>query len=219
YNILTNADFPYPTVTLSDGTAVRINQANYSALRASRNRADREAVMSAFFTSLGSFGRTLGSTMNASVQRAMFQARARKYASTLDSSLNGPNIPVAVYTRLVDGVNRHLPSFHRYLNLRKRMLGVDELHYYDLYAPLVDSVDLSYTPEEAAVHVKAAMAPLGTEYVDALARAFDERWIDWYPTSGKRSGAYSNDGAFDIHPFMLLNYNGKIGRASCRERV
>src|SRR5690606_14505877 len=166
------------------------------------------------FAALGGFGRTLGSTMNASVQRAIFQSKARKYDSTLEATLNGPNIPVAVYTRLIDGVNRHLPSFHRYLNLRKRMLGVDQLHYYDLYAPLVDSVDLSYTPEEAAVHVKAAMAPLGTEYVDALARAFDERWIDWYPTSGKRSGAYSNDGAFDIHPFMLLNYNGKYDDVS-----
>lgn len=214
YNVLTNADFPYPTVTLSDGSEVRVTQASYTALRASRNRADREAVMSSFFAALGGFGRTLGSTMNASVQRAIFQSKARKYDSTLEATLNGPNIPVAVYTRLIDGVNRHLPSFHRYLNLRKRMLGVDQLHYYDLYAPLVDSVDLSYTPEEAAVHVKAAMAPLGTEYVDALARAFDERWIDWYPTSGKRSGAYSNDGAFDIHPFMLLNYNGKYDDVS-----
>lgn len=209
YNILTNADFPYPLVRLGDGSEVRVNQANYSALRASRNRADRQAVMSAYFEALGSFNRTFGSTMNASVQRALFVARARKYASTLESTLNGPNIPVTVYTRLVDGVNRHLPSFHRYLSLRKRMLGVDELHYYDLYAPLVESVDLAYTPEQAAAHVKAAVAPLGAEYVATLDRAFAERWIDWYPTPGKRSGAYSHDGAFAVHPFMLLNYNGK----------
>lgn len=209
YNILTNADFPYPTVTLADGQQVRVNQANYSVFRASRNRADREAVMSAYFGSLGEFSRTLGWTMNASVQKAMFLAKSRKYGSTLDATLNGPNIPVSVYTRLVDGVNRHLPSFHRYLQLRKRMLGVDELHYYDLYAPLVDSVDLAYTPEEASAHVKAAMAPLGADYVAVLERAFSERWLDWYPTPGKRSGAYSQDGAFDVHPFMLLNYNGK----------
>jgi oligoendopeptidase F len=214
YNVLTNADFPFPTVTLSDGSEVKVSQANYTALRASRNRADRETVMSSFFKALGSFGRTLGSTMNASVQRAIFQAKARKYESTLEATLDGPNIPVEVYTRLVDGVNRHLPSFHRYLNLRKRMLGVDELHYYDLYAPLVDSVDLQYTPQEAAEHVKAAMAPLGPEYVNVLDRAFNERWIDWYPTPGKRSGAYSNDGAFDVHPFVLLNYNGKYDDVS-----
>ena len=209
YNILTNADFPYPSVTLADGRDVRINQANYGVYRASRNRADRETVMSAYFGALGGFSRTLGWTMNASVQKAMFLAKSRRYDSTLEATLNGPNIPVSVYSKLVDGVNRHLPSFHRYLNLRRRMLGVERLHYYDLYAPLVDSVDLSYTPAEASRHVKASMAPLGADYVAVLDRAFGERWLDWYPNPGKRSGAYSQDGAFDVHPFMLLNYNGK----------
>ena len=209
YNILSNADFPYPVVTLSDGTEVRITQANYGLYRASANRRDRESVMSAFFGALGSFGRTLGTTMNGSVQKALFFAKARHYDSSLESTLNGPNIPVSVYTRLVDGVNRHLPSFHRYLQLRKRMLGVDELHYYDLYAPLVSSVELTYTPDEAIGHIKAAMAPLGTEYVSVLDRAFKERWIDMFPTPGKRSGAYSQDAAFDVHPYMLMNYNGK----------
>ncbi len=209
YNILANADFPYPSVKLADGTEVRVNQANYSLFRASRNRRDREIVMSAFFESLGGFGRTLGTTMNASVQKAMFYTKARKYDSSLEATLDGPNIPVSVYTRLVDGVNRHLPSFHRYLALRKRMLGLDTLHYYDLYAPLVDSVDLAYTPDEAIDHIKAAMAPLGPEYVSVLDRAFGERWIDMFPTPGKRSGAYSQDAAFDVHPYMLMNYNGK----------
>ncbi len=209
YNILSNADFPYPVVTLSDGTEVRITQANYGLYRASANRRDRESVMSAFFGALGSFGRTLGTTMNGSVQKALFFAKARHHDSSLESTLNGPNIPVSVYTRLVDGVNRHLPSFHRYLQLRKRMLGVDELHYYDLYAPLVSSVELTYTPDEAIGHIKAAMAPLGTEYVSVLDRAFKERWIDMFPTPGKRSGAYSQDAAFDVHPYMLMNYNGK----------
>ena len=209
YNILANADFPYPSVKLADSTEVRVNQANYSLFRASRNRRDREIVMSAFFESLGGFGRTLGTTMNASVQKAMFYTKARKYDSSLEATLDGPNIPVSVYTRLVDGVNRHLPSFHRYLALRKRMLGLDTLHYYDLYAPLVDSVDLAYTPDEAIDHIKAAMAPLGPEYVSVLDRAFGERWIDMFPTPGKRSGAYSQDAAFDVHPYMLMNYNGK----------
>src|SRR5690606_3577192 len=114
YTILANADFPYPTVTLSDGTQVRINQANFAMYRASRNRHDRQAVMSAFFETLGGFSRTLGTIMNGSVQKAQFFAKARKYGSALEAALNGPNIPVSVYTRLVDGVNRHLPSFHRY---------------------------------------------------------------------------------------------------------
>jgi oligoendopeptidase F len=124
-------------------------------------------------------------------------------------TLDGPNIPLSVYSRLTEGVNRHLPTFHRYLGLRKRMLGLDELHYYDLYAPLVSSVNLEFTPEEAQAHVLAAMAPLGADYGAVLRRAFSERWIDLYPTPGKASGAYSQGGAYDVHPYILMNYNGK----------
>ena len=215
YTILANADFPYPTVTLADGKTARVDQAGYSELRTSGNRADRQAAMSAFFNALGGFSRTMGVTMNSNVQKSLFYSRSRKYGSNLEASLNGPNIPVSVYTRLVDGVNRHLPTFHRYLKLRKRMMGVtDDLHYYDLYAPLVASVDLRYTPEEAQEHVIGAMAPLGKEYTDVLRRGFKERWIDWYPTQGKVSGAYSNGGAYDVHPYMLLNYLGQYNDVS-----
>jgi oligoendopeptidase F len=209
YTILTNADFPYPTVTLSDGSTVTVTQANFTAFRASPNREDRQRVMAAYFQTLGRFGRTLGTTMNGSVQRALFFANARKYESSLGASLDRPNIPLSVYSRLVDGVNANLASFHRYLRLRKRMLGVSELHYYDLYAPLVGSVSLTFTPEEAQRHILTAMAPLGREYTDVLSRAFQERWIDLFPTPGKRSGAYSQGSAYDVHPYMLLNYNGK----------
>jgi oligoendopeptidase F len=215
YTILANADFPYPTITLADGRTTKVDQAGYSELRTSANRADRQAAMSAFFTALGGFSRTFGVTMNSNVQKELFYARSRKYASNLEASLNGPNIPVSVYTRLVDGVNRHLPTFHRYLRLRKRMMGVtDDLHYYDLYAPLVASVDLRYTPEEAQEHVIGAMVPLGKDYTDVLRRGFKERWIDWYPTEGKVSGAYSNGGAYDVHPYMLLNYLGQYNDVS-----
>lgn len=209
FNILSNADFPYPTVRLANGQEARLTPASFTAHRASPVRADRQVVMSAYFGALGGFSRTYGASMSASLQRAVFYAKSRKYASNLEAALNGPNIPVSVYSRLVDGVNRHLPSFHRYLNLRKRMMGLDELHYYDLYAPLVSSVNLSYSPEEAQRHIIDAMAPLGAEYVSVLKRAFSERWIDLFPTPGKRSGAYSNGGAYDVHPYMLLNYNGK----------
>jgi oligoendopeptidase F len=149
------------------------------------------------------------------VQKALFYSKTRKYPSNLEASLNAPNIPVSVYTRLVDGVNRHLPTFHRYLRLRKRMMGIaDDLHYYDLYAPLVASVNLRYTPEEAQKHVMAAMTPLGPDYTGVLQRAFRERWLDWYPTEGKVSGAYSNGGAYDVHPYMLLNYLGQYNDVS-----
>jgi oligoendopeptidase F len=215
YTILANADFPYPTITLADGNMVKVDQAGYSELRTSSNRADRQAAMSAFFTALGGFTRTFGVTMNSNVQKELFYARSRRYASNLEASLNGPNIPVSVYTRLVDGVNRHLPTFHRYLRLRKRMMGLtDDLHYYDLYAPLVASVDLRYMPEEAQEHVIGAMVPLGRDYTDVLRRGFKERWIDWYPTEGKVSGAYSNGGAYDVHPYMLLNYLGQYNDVS-----
>ena len=215
YNILSNADFPYPTVKTSDGRVVKVDQAGYSDLRTSRNREDRKAAMSAFFTSLGSFSRTFGTTMNSSVQKALFYAKSRKYESNLEATLDGPNIPVSVYTSLVDGVNRHLPTFHRYLRLRKRMMGLtDDLHYYDLYAPLVAEVDLRYTPEEAQQHVIAAMAALGADYQGVLRRAFAERWLDWFPTEGKRSGAYSQGGAYDVHPYMLLNYQNQYNDVS-----
>jgi oligoendopeptidase F len=215
YTILANADFPYPTITLADGKTVKVDQAAYSELRTSPTRADREAAMSAFFSALGSFGRTLGVTMNSNAQKALFYSRSRKYASNLEAALNGPNIPVTVYTRLVGGVNRHLPTFHRYLRLRKRMMGLtDSLHYYDLYAPLVASVNLRYTPEESQEHVIGAMAPLGKEYTDVLRKGFKDRWIDWYPTEGKVSGAYSNGGAYDVHPYMLLNYLGQYNDVS-----
>jgi oligoendopeptidase F len=209
FNIFSNADFPYPSVTLSDGRTVKLDQAAFNDLRALPNRADREKVMLAFFTSLGSFSRTYGTTMNAGVQKALFYSKARKYESALQMTLDGPNIPASVYTRLLDGVNRNLPAFHRYLKLRKRMLNVDQLHYYDLYAPLVASVKLEYTPEEAQKLVVEAVAPLGREYQSIVQRAYDERWIDLLPNEGKRSGAYSSGGAYDVHPYMLMNYNGK----------
>ena len=214
YGIIANADLPYPTVTLSDGKSVKLDQAAYNSLRALPNRADREKVMSTFFNALGSFGRTFGTTMNGQVQKVAFLSKTRKYPSALEWSLDAANIPTSVYARLVDGVNRNLPVFHRYLNLRKRMMGVDELHYYDLYAPLVASVNLTYSPEEAQKHVLAASAPLGAAYQAVLQRAYDERWIDFFPNEGKRSGAYSQGGAYDVHPYMLLNYNGKYDDVS-----
>jgi oligoendopeptidase F len=209
FNILSNADFPYPSVTLSDGRSVKLDQAAFADLRALPNRADREKVMSAFFTALGSFRRTYGTMLNGEVQKVLFFAKARRYDTALEASLDGANIPVSVYTRLVDGVNRNLPAFHRYLSLRKRILGLSDLHYYDLYAPLVGSVKLDYTPQEAQKIVVDAVAPLGMEYQSVIKQAFDSRWIDLMPSEGKRSGAYSNGGAYDVHPYMLINFSGK----------
>jgi oligoendopeptidase F len=209
YNIFSNADFPYPTVTLSDGKSVKLDSSSFNLYRAVPNREDRQKVISAFFGALGQYGGTFGSTLNGQVQANEFYAHARQYGSALEAALDGPAIPMSVYTHLVDGVNQALPTFHRYLQLRKRMMKLNELHYYDLYAPLVGSVDLTYTPEESEKHVLAALAPLGTDYVAAVKRAFNERWIDLLPSEGKASGAYSNGSAYDVHPYMLINFNGK----------
>ena len=207
--LLLNAELPYPTITLSDGRAVKLDQQTFAIVRQSPNRADRQAAMSAFFGGLGTFSQTLGSTLSGSVRASQFYAKARHYESDLAARLDASNIPVSVYSRLIEGVNRSLPSFHRYLRLRKRMIGVDALHYYDLYAPLVGSVDLSYTPEETQANIAAAVAPLGSDYVATINRAFAERWIDLLPNEGKRSGAYATGGAYDVHPYSLINYNGK----------
>jgi len=215
YNILTNADFPYPTITLSDGRTARVDPSGYAELRTLPNRADRQKAMSTFFTSLGGFQRTFGTTTNANVQRMALYAKARKYGSHLEAALDGPNIPVTVYHRLINGINRWLPSFHRYLKLRRRMMGIaDQLRYFDLYAPLVAEVQLTFTPEQAQQQILDAMRPLGGEYCDVVRRSFNERWIDFFPTTGKRSGAYSEGGAYDVHPYMLLNYLGQYNDVS-----
>jgi oligoendopeptidase F len=214
YNILSNADFPYPSMTLSDGKSVKLDSSAFTLYRGVPDRADRRKVMEAFFNALGQYKGTFGATLNGQVQANEFYAHARHYEAALDAALDGPNVPTTVYTRLVEGVNQGLPTFHRYLQLRKRMMNLPDLHYYDLYAPLVASADLSYTPEESQRHILAALAPLGAEYVSAVRRAFNERWIDLLPNDGKKSGAYSNGAAYDIHPYMLINFNGKYADMS-----
>jgi oligoendopeptidase F len=209
YGVFSNADFPFPSVTLSDGKTVKLDKAAFGLYRAVPNREDRKKVFATFFGELNKYRGTFGAQLYAEVKKNMFYARARHYSSSLERSTDGSNIPVAVYQSLVTNVNKNLPTFHRYLALRKRMMGVDTLHYYDLYSPLIGSVDLDYTVEEAEKNIVAALAPLGPEYVGTLKKAFNERWIDLYPNDGKRSGAYSQGGAYDVHPYMLLNYNGK----------
>jgi oligoendopeptidase F len=153
-SIFLNADLPWPTIKQASGAEVRLDVAGFAAARGVADRDDRRKAMEAFFGALGSYRRTIGSTLSTAVQGALFQTHARKYESTLQAALDGPNIPPSVYTALVDGVNANLPAFHRYLKLRQRILGLSELHYYDLYAPLVAGVPLDYTVEQAQDEVK-----------------------------------------------------------------
>jgi oligoendopeptidase F len=209
YGIFSNADFPFPSVTLSDGKAVKLDKAAFSLYRAVPNREDRKKVFAAYFNALNGYRRTFGTQLYAEVKKDMFYAKARNYKSALQSALDGSNIPVEVYQNLVKGVNDNLGTFHRYLALRKRMMGLSELHYYDLYAPLVKDLDLAYTYEEAQKNILASLKPLGEAYIGVARKGFAERWVDVFPTEGKRSGAYSQGSAYGVHPYMLLNYNGK----------
>ncbi|HTY60073.1 MAG TPA: oligoendopeptidase F [Bacteroidota bacterium] len=214
YGIFSNAEFPYPSVTLSDGKTVKLDKAAFTLYRAVPNREDRKKVFQAFFGKINEFRATFGTQLYAEVKKDMFYARARKYNSSVESALDGSNIPVAVYTSLVNSVNSNLGTFHRYLRLRARMMGLDQLHYYDLYGPLVKHVDIDYTYEEAEKLVLASLAPLGEDYIAVARKGFADRWLDVYPSTGKRSGAYSQGAAYDVHPYMLLNYNGKYDDVS-----
>ena len=214
YGIFSNAEFPYPSVTLSDGKTIKLNKAAFALYRGVPNREDRKKVFEAFFGKINEFRATFGTQLYAEVKKDMFYKNARHYKSCVESALDGSNIPVAVYQSLVNSVNGNLGTFHRYLRLRARMMGIDQLHYYDLYGPLVEHVDVDYSYEEAKKLVLASLAPLGEDYIGVARKGFAERWLDVYPTDGKRSGAYSQGGAYDVHPYMLLNYNGKYDDVS-----
>jgi oligoendopeptidase F len=214
YGIFSNADFPFPKVRLEDGGEVLLDQAAFGLHRRSRVRADRKQVFETFFGRLNQYRRTFGTQLYAEVRKNLFFTRARRFGSCLERALHSSNIPVSVYENLIAGVRSHLDTFHRYLDLRRRILGVEELHYYDLYAPLVQEADLHYHYEEAVEHTLASLAPLGRDYVEAARRALTSRWVDVYPNAGKRAGAYMNGHVYDAHPYMLLNYNGKLGDVS-----
>jgi oligoendopeptidase F len=214
YGVFAEADFPFPEITLADGTAVRLDKPAFSVQRASANRDDRRAAFEAYFGRLHDYRRTFGAQLYAQVKRDMFFARARNYPSCLHAALDSSNIPLDVYHSLIRHVRASLPVFHRALDLRRRLLGLEVLHYHDLYAPIVPDIDIHYAYDTASAHVLASLAPLGDDYVETVRRAFGERWIDVYPSEGKRSGAYSNGGAYDVHPYILMNYTGKYDDVS-----
>ncbi|MBW7989090.1 MAG: oligoendopeptidase F [Planctomycetes bacterium] len=214
FSVFSNAELPYPEITLSDGTAAKLTKAGYAQHRASPIREDREAVFQAFWDTFTKFKGTFGTQLYANVKKDMFYARTRGYDSSLHSSLDDNNIPTEVYLALIENVANNLDSFHRYLNLKKRMLGVETLKYSDIYAPVVKGLDLKYTFDEAKKLALDSVKPLGSSYGRVVEKAFKERWIDVYPTPGKRSGGYCNGSAYDVHPYILLNYNGQYDDVS-----
>ena len=208
HGIFTNADLQYPEITLASGEKVTLDAAAYTRYRALPDRAERDKVFKAFWTTYSKYTRTLGVSLYSQVKSHMFDKEVHKYDSCLEAALFDFNIPTSVYKQLISDVHTNLPTLHRYLELRKRMMGVDQLRYEDLYASIVKKVELAYTPEEAMEMTMAASAPLGADYVAVMKKAFDSRWIDFMPSTGKRSGAYSQ-GVYGVHPYQLLNYMGR----------
>jgi oligoendopeptidase F len=206
YNTYSNAEMPSPEITLSNGEKLTITQSEYGRYRADANRKDRELVFDAFWNNWENYKATYGEMLYGTVKNDVFYSRARHYDSSLEASLYSNNIPTDVYTSLIDNVNRNLPAFHRYLSIKKRMLGVDTLKYSDLYAPVVKDIDLKYSYNEATEIILEALKPLGSEYVATVKKAIDNRWIDVYPAPGKQTGAYSSGLDKDLHPYILLNY-------------
>lgn len=206
FGTFSNAEFPYPEINLSDGEKVRLTPTGFAKNRTNRVRKDREVVFDTFFGELGRFKQTFGEQLFAQVKKNIFVARSRNYESSLHSSLSRNNIPETVYTALIDNVNKNLDAYHRYLQLKKRMLGIDTMKYSDIYASAVKGIKLHYPVDQAKSIILESLEPLGNEYKDIVKRAFDEGWIDYYPGEGKRTGAYSTS-AYGIHPYILLNYN------------
>jgi oligoendopeptidase F len=211
--VFSNAELPFPTVKLSTGEAVRLDAAAYSKYRQLPGRDDRMTVFKAYFDLYKGFMGTYGAMLNAGVKTHVFNKEVRKFDSCLQASLFANNVPTQVYTQLISDVHANLPTLHRYLKLRQKMMGLEELRYEDLYAPLVKSVDLKYTPEQAQEMVVKGCAPLGPAYVATLQKGFDDRWVDWFPSTGKRSGAYST-GVYGVHPYQLQNFTGLYDEVS-----
>jgi len=206
YGILANADLPWPTIKLADGTETRLDQAGYTRWRAVNNRADRQAVFTAFWGKMKEYERTFGVALFSQVKTDWFNASVRKYPSSLAAALAGGNVPEAVYRTLLAETNANLPTLHRYFKLRGRMLGLTDLRYWDIYPPMV-KLEKAFPYEQAKQLTLAAVQPLGADYVADITRSFAGRYTDVYPQPGKRSGAYMSGSVHDAHPYVLLNYN------------
>ncbi len=206
YSLIANSDIPWPTVALADGREVRVDSQGYSRWRQSADRDDRKRVFDAFWQKWGEYRNSVGAVLNSHLQTQAALARARHYDSVLHRELHQDNLPESVYRTLVEEVNSALPTLHRYFRLRARLLGIEQMHYYDIYPPLV-SLDKTFDIETSKRITLEAMSVLGDDWVEMQREAMDGRWMHVYPQPGKRSGAYMNGIAWDVHPYLLLNHN------------
>lgn len=209
FSMFNNADLTFPEITGEDGEKVRLTHGRYIAFLESSDRNVRKEAFQAMYSTYKSFRNTLAATYQSKLKAHLFRAKARKYDSCLAAAVDRTNVPVSVYHNLIEAVHQNLDKMHRYVNLRKKLLGVEELHMYDLYVPLVKEADVKISFEEAKKNVYEALEPLGERYRSILKEGFENRWIDVYENEGKRSGAYSA-GVFGVHPYVLLNHNGTL---------
>lgn len=209
FGMLNNADMKFPKIKNEDGKDVELTHGNYIQFLESPNREVRERAFKAVYETYGKQKNTIAATLNANVNKNMFYSRVRKYPSVLEMALYGDNIPKEVYTNLIDTIHESLPLLHRYMELRKKLLGVDELHMYDLFAPLVEEYKWDITYEEAKQMTKEGLTPLGDDYLSSLQEGYDNGWIDVYENENKRTGAYSW-GAYGTHPYVLLNHKDNL---------
>ncbi|GBD21025.1 Oligoendopeptidase F, plasmid [bacterium HR28] len=209
FTLLDNADIRYGTVTDVDGSTVELTKGRYQLLLERRDRRVRQQAYEVFNAPYIAHRHTLAALLSAANQRDAFYARARRYDSALHAALHPDNIPVEVYTTLIELVRQHAHLLQRYLALRKRVLGLERLRTFDLYVPLVERPERSYTYQEARELVLEALRPLGADYVEPLRAGLANRWVDVHETVGKRSGGYSL-GVYGVHPYILLNWNGTL---------
>ncbi len=209
FSMFNNADLKFGKVKNEEGEEMELTHARYSLFLQSKDRTVRKDAFDTLYTAYENFRNTLAATFSANIKQEVFHAKARNYESSLKMQLDDSNVDVSVYKNLLEVVHENLPLLHRYIDLRKRVLSLDEIHMYDLYVPMVSDVDMKIPFEEAKSIVSEGLKPLGEEYASILQEGFENSWIDVYENEGKRSGAYSW-GAYGTHPYVLLNYQENL---------
>jgi oligoendopeptidase F len=214
YQTLLNAEMAWPEIETPEGTTVRVTPVEFQRLRGHRDREFRRRLYGAFLGCFAALRETFGQSLHGAVKSDWFRARARGHGSCLEAALHRNNVPVQVFTGLIERVHEALPLMHRYQRLRARALGLDQLEIHDLYCPLGTAPARRWTPAQACRDVLESVRPLGGEYHRRLEAAFGARWIDWHPADGKRIGAYSAGSAYDAHPYVLMNYTCEFDSVS-----
>lgn len=209
FSVLSDTDMPFDPIRDEEGRETEMSHARYGKFMESRDRRVRREAFMSMYKSFGQFRNTCAQTLGGQVRVHTYIKDVRGFSSGREAALFENNIPVSVYDSLLEAVNEKLPLLHRYVNLRRQLMGLDDLHSYDLYPSLVPDIDLHFTFEEARDILIEALAPLGTAYVNDLKKAFSERWIDYADNVGKRSGAYSG-GSYLTHPFILMSWQGTL---------